>query len=186
MTEFKDVAEGIQSIITSIGIVVAGGWALFTFRDLGARQKARLDIAESEQRLIEQPVLNIEISIEILNQAGCDEQKTIAKVLLRNDGRRGVAIYDLSLQLLSIGGNNSRSMKAIIVNNDGDLVEFERRFLRPGQFRTLVFDLDPVPSGLHIVQVNLTYDGFVLNEGDIVYSNDVPIYSFEQAIINVS
>ena len=67
MADFKDTAAGIQSIITSIAIIVGGGWALFTFWDLGTRYKAQLDIAESEQRLIEQPVLNIDISRMLKN-----------------------------------------------------------------------------------------------------------------------
>jgi hypothetical protein len=39
MGDFKDLAAGIQSIVTSIGIIVGGSWALFTFWNLGTAHK---------------------------------------------------------------------------------------------------------------------------------------------------
>jgi hypothetical protein len=62
--DFSKIASGIQSIVTTIGIVIGGVWVLYTFWDLGSAEKAKLDIANAEQELANQqqePVLSISL-----------------------------------------------------------------------------------------------------------------------------
>ena len=58
--EFAALMSFIESIVTSLAIIIAGGWALFTFRVLGqqARAKSELQKIELECRKIELDVLS--------------------------------------------------------------------------------------------------------------------------------
>jgi hypothetical protein len=39
--KFKNVAAGLQSVVTLLGICIGGVWILYTFWALGAGQKAK-------------------------------------------------------------------------------------------------------------------------------------------------
>jgi hypothetical protein len=180
MADFKDTAAGIQSIITSIAIIVGGGWALFTFWDLGTRYKAQLDIAESEQRLIEQPVLNIDIRWDVfLNSNGPNKQVGI-RVIFRNDGKRGVSIEKIRLQFKAVGGTKATTIEPVSLEDDGEVKEILMRLLRPGQSRSLAFITKPLAPGPYLVQARTIYTGFKIEGGALVASDDEPIDALEQ------
>jgi hypothetical protein len=55
--QFAKWASAAQSIVTSIGIIAGGLWVLFPFWNLRLMHRSRAEIAEIEQRAVEQPVL---------------------------------------------------------------------------------------------------------------------------------
>ena len=61
---FAKISAGIQSIVTALGIVVGGGWVLYTFGELGAVQKSRAEIAALEHQAIQEPVLLVDIKVD--------------------------------------------------------------------------------------------------------------------------
>jgi hypothetical protein len=63
--EFAALMNGIESAVTTLAIVIAGGWALFTFWTLGQQARARSELQklELERRKIELDIL------------GADQQK---------------------------------------------------------------------------------------------------------------
>ena len=61
--QFESLMAGVESLITSLALLIAGGWALYTFRALGQIARSREEIAqldlqrrktESEIRKLEQ------------------------------------------------------------------------------------------------------------------------------------
>ena len=69
---FNKFAGGLQSIVTALGIIIAGVWVLFTFRHLGTAEKSRAELAaleirqrETQETLTErQPILAIDLISE--------------------------------------------------------------------------------------------------------------------------
>lgn len=63
--EFAALMDGVESAVTTLAIIIAGGWALFTFWTLGQQARARSELQklELERRKIELDIL------------GADQQK---------------------------------------------------------------------------------------------------------------
>jgi hypothetical protein len=186
MADFKDIAAGIQSIATSVGILVAGGWALFTFWGLGTAQKAHLDIAESEQRLLEQPILSMEIKWDVFGRSDGPNKQVGARVIFKNDGKRGVDVTQISLRIKSATGTKVITIKPNSIEENGELNEITERLLRPGQSRSMAFITEPLPPGLYLVQARAVYSGFKIEGGAFYKSDDEPIDAVEQIVATVS
>jgi hypothetical protein len=87
--QFAQSASAAQSIVTSIGIIAGGLWVLFTFWNLRLMHRSRAEIAEIEQRAVEQPVLSLAIQSET-TEAVIGEKRFIslgALLRMTADGR---------------------------------------------------------------------------------------------------
>src|SRR6267142_5035827 len=63
-TEFKEVMAGIESIAIVLATFLGGGWALYQFFTLRAREKSDLQVAKANKELDERSVLKIELRTE--------------------------------------------------------------------------------------------------------------------------
>jgi hypothetical protein len=189
---FSKWTSGIQACVASIGIIVAGTWVVFTFWSLRATSKARAEIADLEQRAVEQPILSIELKPMVLEEVKGQRFISVAATL-RNDGKRAVQFESAMLLTTKLGtkagemtsdGPVTRT-EARFLSEDGTLAASPARLLRAGQARTIAFYVSVAPGATYLVQLHTIYSGLSLDKGDFVPSSDVPIEAFEQAIIDV-
>src|SRR5690242_14465012 len=99
---FSKVAGGIQSLVTAAGIVIAGIWALYTFADLGSAEKARLDIAYTQQQLSnqqQQPVLSVAFKWSKAAAPINARYAVTVGVFLKNDGQMALDFKDTRLMM---------------------------------------------------------------------------------------
>lgn len=89
---FKEWAEGIQAALVSAAIVVGGLWTALTFGMLGEARRARLEVAELEQKLREQAVIVTDIDASQITVPH-DTRRFIRAVLnIHNQGVRNTII----------------------------------------------------------------------------------------------
>jgi hypothetical protein len=199
--QFHKIAEGFQSIVTILGVIVGGAWVLFTFRHLGATEKARAELAElnlkqheTEETLAErQPILAIDLRWETVGVAADDKRFVSLPAKLRNDGKRPLQFQDTEVLISRLSpetGEPAAGVKPLRLNakmleDDGTLSEPERRILRSGQTRTVAFLIPSLTPGNYLVQLQAEYEGLALKKGKFRKSTDDPIFAFEQSVVTV-
>jgi hypothetical protein len=62
LTNFKDLAAGIQSIAISVAVVIGGIWAIYRFLSLRELGRARVELKRLQRALAERATLNISLS----------------------------------------------------------------------------------------------------------------------------
>jgi len=191
--QFAQWASAAQSIVTSIGIVAGGLWVLFTFWNLRLMHRSRAEIAEIEQRAVEQPVLSLAIQSDT-TEAVIGEKRFISVCAsLRNDGRRALEFWAAVLYVCRLSEESGQldtgapifGAQAQILNDKGKLELMSSRILRQGQARTVAFLVPPVVPGRYLLQLHASYRGLILKNGDFEDSPDLPIQGVEQVVINV-
>jgi hypothetical protein len=196
---FAKVASAIQGIATAIGIVVGGGWVLFTFRELGTTEKARSELAEldlkqraTEEELAQlQPILAMDLKWEVVESASNDRRFISFHAKMKNDGKKPLQFKNASIlisRLLPDSGELDPNVKPTRVaakwlNTDGSISESER-VLRSGQARTIAF-LTPLIPGNYLAQLETDYQGMELEDGKFRLSSGEEIMAIEQRIVNV-
>ena len=84
ISEFKDYTDGLQSIAIVVAAMLGGGWALFQFFTLNAREVAKLELQKKKRELLERGVLLIDLHCESFE---FDESYFLhVRVVLRNVG----------------------------------------------------------------------------------------------------
>src|ERR1700730_8048928 len=91
-----------QSLVTSIGIIAGGVWVLFTFWNLRLMHRCRAELAEIEQRAVEQPVLSLAIHSDTTEAVSGEKRFISVCALLRNDGRRAAEFWAAVLSVFSV------------------------------------------------------------------------------------
>ncbi len=131
--QFATLMNGVQSVLTSLALLVGGGWALYTFSALGqiTRSRAELQRLELEQRKTEAEIRKlqqeakvgavIEISIKLARQSLPNDSSPYvsAVVQIENKGNRNTRLdYGESRKPLMVF--------AVRFNNDGALEYVEQ------------------------------------------------------------
>jgi hypothetical protein len=191
LTQASKLATTLQSLVTTIGIVVGGIWVLYTFWDLGSSQKARLDIVESEQKTLEQPNLSVNFKWDTYGKTSQDKRFVSLLAVLRNDGRRALDVEKITVQVSRLSPTDAvpttlLELKPYVLDSDGKSHLMPTRTFRVGQARTLALPLPPLQYGNYIIQLRCEYHGLVLKDGQFYPSSDVAVEALEQSIVNVA
>lgn len=191
--EFSKIAGGLQSIVTILAILIGGGWALYTFVKLNAVKKARAELAELEQRMVEFPSLSIALTWQSWPERGPGKHCLAVSAALRNDGKRTLKLGEVqafALQRREAGATGKappvRATKAEYLDQAGQLQTAAARYLRSGQARTVALVFPDLPAGDYLLQVNAGYAGALLRNGKLVSSKDLTIEAVEQAIVHIA
>lgn len=190
---FAKIAGGLQSIVTIFAILVGGGWALYTFVKLNAVKKARAELAELEQRMVEFPSLSIALAWQGWPERGAGKHTVAVSAALRNDGKRTLKLGDVRAFLLQRRETGAagkpppvRATIAEYLDQEAGLQTASVRYLRSGQARTVALVFPDVPAGDYLLQVNAGYAGALLRNGRLVASKDLTIEAVEQAIVHIA
>lgn len=62
LTNFKDLAEGIQSIAIAAAVVIGGIWAIYRFLSLRELGRARVELERLQKSLVERATINVSLS----------------------------------------------------------------------------------------------------------------------------
>lgn len=98
--DFRNIAQGLQAILLSIGALLAGGWAVYTFRTLLSVQKAKAELSRLEaefektstdllrikKEIENRPSLDVEITPSILGSHGSGEFYINNRINIKNTG----------------------------------------------------------------------------------------------------
>jgi hypothetical protein len=189
---FSKLASGIQSIVTATGIIVGGAWVLFTFWDLGVAERSRAEIAEIDQRSVEQPVLSVDIKWATFGETVDKKHLVSFTAIFKNVGKRAVEFGDTEAKIIPLSESGIPNMDAslnvkplIFDYNKQKLVDAANRALRSGQARTVAFFLPSFMPGMYFIQLRSTYGGLILKNGNLERSSDQLIEAIEQSIVNV-
>jgi hypothetical protein len=93
---FKNIFTGVQSLVFAVAIVIGGFWTLVTFNMLGQRDKARVELAELQDRAKREAEMvgsqaAIEIDIDATQISSADDQDRqfmLVSVVIKNTGTR--------------------------------------------------------------------------------------------------
>jgi len=85
---FKNLADGIQSIIIALGVLIGGGWALFRFRTLKDIEKAKADLEKLKRDLLERGNLKIEMQASQFDASDGSVQYISITLVITNVGNR--------------------------------------------------------------------------------------------------
>jgi hypothetical protein len=187
---FNKVASGIQSIATAIGIVAAGGWAMFTFNGQHLIQRANLEIQKIEHDSLEQPILRSTISPTGLTDGGYPSAITVT---LKNDGKRALQFENTTISLVPIPKNGAPQtdkpqltrLPGQLIGDEGKFSNAPGRILRSGQDRNLAFILPKLDAGTYFVELRTIYFGMEIVDGKFIRSKDEEIDSIDQAILSI-
>lgn len=98
---FKNLAEGIQSIIIVVGLIAGGIWTFRNFNLLHARKIAQSQLKELEKRLEEWGEIETEVIARQIESVNANEFLIVASVEFKNTGTREVRL-DFSKRPCSI------------------------------------------------------------------------------------
>jgi hypothetical protein len=191
----KNEAAAIQSIVTALGIVLGGAWALFSFWALGATARARAEIAKFEKDAAQQAVLEMEIqSTKIGATSAAGTRRIAVSAKFKNDGQRALSFcmpdwviekIDTDAKPAAIKENAWHGNTRVLEIDQMSVCQ-EWRVLRAGQTRTIAFFLTVPSPGQYMRQVNSLYAGTDLKIGLPDPAPDEPaIMALEQAALDV-
>jgi hypothetical protein len=190
--KFKNIATGLQSVITCVAIIVGGVWAYYTFRVLGSSTKAQAEIQLLQQQALEQPNLSISISSSYIHEKSKAKYTALIIVELKNEGKRAVEYRDAGIELKLVSpqvnatNGYTNKLNAVIIDEEGTYQTMPDRILRTGQARRLVFPATSLEPDLYLIQFSITYLGMRLEDGQFKESNDANIQAFEQSFVDIS
>jgi len=100
-----EITTSIQSLVTTIAILVGGAWVLFTFWDLKSYRKASSEIAEIEQRATfeawasKQAMVSLKLKNQVLGKAENGKSSVSFEGVVQNNGKRSFQIVETSLMI---------------------------------------------------------------------------------------
>lgn len=193
-TDFKDIADGLQSLALAIGVFVGGGWTLYTFRNLGMAQKARAELLAIERS--QEPGFQLAIKTDIIPPTENTYYTLLIQLELRNPSRRTV-VLDMSLPSvtvahLDIHGKAKPAIEGKPIQIDSiaiagrSLRKQGTRYLRAGDVRNTVYACSIAEPGVYLVQAQVLYGSASLK----LENNEIPderaVLAVEQAIVKVA
>jgi hypothetical protein len=189
--EFGALGQGVQGFATAAGLVAAGIWALFIYRDLGRQQTAKIELAAAKQQLEREPAVEFELTPHLIASSG--GAIVDFDVTVKNVGSRIAGVDNIFVALIALNpdGTQARSSTKILVpaqriNANLQLENQDTtRFIRPLQSRNIAIPLPSISSGRYLAQLSCIYDGYDIVEGHIEKSADEPIAAIQQTILEV-
>lgn len=91
---FSKVAQGVQSIVITVAVIIGGAWTVYTFSVLGSAEKAKLE-------LFQQSVLDVSINARQDSIAGDERFYILGEAVITNKGNRNAIISDNTKIVLS-------------------------------------------------------------------------------------
>lgn len=199
--KFQKAAAGLQSIVTTVGIVLAGAWAYYTFKELGAAQKAEAEIISLRQNASRVPVLQINMEPKQIQKALHSEspRQFAVAVKVKNDGNIALSVGTSVLEVVEINsetpGKPNIGKYPTLILRDDDLDVMPERLLRPGQARTMAVVVEVPWPGQYLLQLSTVHSAVDFQNGEIVKgeirdgkfqpTQMAQILSIEQAVIDV-
>lgn len=111
LEDFKNIADGVQSLIVSIGVLIGGAWALFRFRTLKDIEKARADLEKLKRDLLERGHLKVQMEASQFDAPDGSVQYINIILTITNVGNRTEIIRWL----------DSKVGAALVVRDDGSV-----------------------------------------------------------------
>lgn len=191
--KFSKLTAGMQSVITTIGLIVGGAWVAYTFWALSSINKSRAEVTALEQAASAQPV--IQMTISSITNSGLPRVKSPRiniSVRIENIGRAfqytplRLTAKLMMPQKLQPSPSVSDPINAVarILTPDGRLIQSPQRRLRNGQFRTVVYSVPVRQPGMYLVQIDTRLFQMELENGDFRPAKGIPVDAFEQALVN--
>lgn len=193
-TEFKEIADGLQSLALAIGMFVGGGWTLYTFRNLGMAQKARAELLAIERS--QEPGFQLAIKTDIVPPAENACYTLLIQLELKNPSRRTV-VLDMSLPSvtvahLDIHGKAKPAIEGKPIQIDSiaitgrSLKKQGTRYLRAGDVRNTVYVCSIAEPGVYLVQAQVLYGSASLKLQNNEIPNELAVLAVEQAIVKIA
>lgn len=192
-TDFKGIADGIQSLVLALGVIVGGGWTLYTFRNLGTAQKARAELLAIERS--QEPGFQLTIKTETINPEGDGSYTLLIQLELKNPSRRTV-VLDMSFPSVTVAHLDVEGKTKLTI--DGKPIQIDsiaisgkslrkqgRRFLRAGDVRNTVYACTVPEPGLYLVQAQVLYGSANLKLNAQEAPDEHAVLAVEQSIVNV-
>ncbi|MEO8413300.1 MAG: hypothetical protein ABI472_06555 [Ginsengibacter sp.] len=201
--------EQISEIIKTVGLIVAGLWAAWTFHKLQrvrtaelkndeattAIQKSRMEQDELRTRLrSQQPQLGIQLNIfETASLNKTYKSFLCVTVLLKNEGEQNLQVdFDASALIIGriIPGKDGkqlidvhRSGPSYFVHDTDEPQFFSSRIFRVGQTRQMVMDVLPITGqGTYLIQFHAVYSKVPFDGEKSSGKNQFLINAVEQTI----
>jgi hypothetical protein len=196
LDQASKIAAVAQSFVTAAGVIVAGGWVLFTFSDLGVSRKSRAEINQIEQKLeyeawtLKQAMVSVDFKWDVFDMTGDGKRLISLRAVARNDGKRAFEIDDNTLRIAPLDATDSRptsfiDIKSQLLGDDGNLTHMPVRIFPSGQARTLAFLVPPLTPGNYLIQLQIIYRDMRFEHDDVVPSPE-QFQVLEQTVVNVS
>jgi hypothetical protein len=169
---FNKFWGGVQSIVTSIAIVIAGVWAAYTFCSLHSRLAADLDVAQKRSSITN---LEVQSAREATPQIGLSwhvtqlaDHKNYAVSLIadiKNDGKLAMQISNYRIWLWRLSDKTGLpddkvapiKGSADLIDDTGTVESMPLRTLTGGESRDISLLAPPLPGGHYLVQFTVTY-----------------------------
>jgi hypothetical protein len=88
LTDFKDLAQGIQSLAVAAAVVAGGIWAIYRFWSLRELDKAKVELERLRKTMTERGTLNISVTARSLSRPNGDGYYIELMASLSNVGNR--------------------------------------------------------------------------------------------------
>jgi hypothetical protein len=168
---FKNVLSAYQSAITILALIVGGGWTSFLFYGLHQRQKAEVDLQDSQRKIREQISLEVQLGVKPGHFRIQSTSIFEADVTVQNKGNRDVMLcFDqtnpgpipLTATRIEFDGEGKLKLSAPIVATSVDSQLMDRRSLvvRTGTISRLLFILTVDQPGLYYIEYQMKAHNF--------------------------
>ncbi len=94
ISDFAELMSGLESLAVSVAAIGAGIWAIFTFRFLGARDRAKLELEQLRSNLKSQAVVSIALNVTKLSIDPKYATHLLIEVTFQNFGSRNVHLLN--------------------------------------------------------------------------------------------
>lgn len=176
---FKNLADGVHSLLLSAAVIAGGGWAAWEFSAL-----LKAETAQSQLQLVQAEVaekwakmgapLNFKIATAQLAPQG-DERLLSVEVEVSNPGNRGTTmnIEDRPLRVARVSRNADGTLHAGPVawvgkvklrsaeeqaDGAGEIAQVTHVVVLPGQIKTLAFLINVPGPGVYLVEFRASLD----------------------------
>ncbi len=89
---FKNILNGVQSLVLSVAVVVGGVWTLLVFDVLEQVERARAELDVLRKQAAQQPAMEVEIEAEEVYLEGGNRPYLSARVKIANVGTRNARL----------------------------------------------------------------------------------------------
>lgn len=194
VNEFKDIADGLQSLALALGVFVGGGWTLYTFRNLGMAQKAKAELLAIERS--QEPGFQLTIKTDIIPPIENASYTLLVQLELKNPSKRTIALDmsfpSVTVAHLDIYGKAKPAIEGKPIQIDSlaisgrSLRKQGMRYLRAGDVRNTVYACSVAEPGLYLVQAQVLYGSASLKLDAYEIPDQQAVLAVEQSIVNVA
>lgn len=109
ISEFKDLASAIQSLLVGIALLIGGIWALYRFRSLREAARAEAELKSKERGLRDTVLLNVTLDTEVTSGESNPSRFVVLTAKVTNPGNEPEIIdwsaSDLNVYPVVTGAN---------------------------------------------------------------------------------